>query len=148
MRDLSGNERGPRFDLPGSLMNCPSCAAEMTEEMYAGVRLDVCTVCHGAWFDGGELKDYHRNGGSVRLSGVPGPEATFQPTGESAHRKCPRCESDILRTGRIGKYRVVRCTSCKGLFLPLPDPRFGGRDRENIVSAAVGALETIVKALF
>jgi len=129
-------------------MNCPSCSAEMTEESYAGVRLDVCRVCHGAWFDGGELEDYHRNGGSGRLSGVPGPTARFEPTGESAHRKCPRCESDILRTGRISKYKVVRCTSCRGIFLPLPDPRYHNGEHGGLLSAAVGALETIVKGLF
>lgn len=129
-------------------MNCPSCSGEMTEETFGGVRLDVCRVCYGAWFDGGELEAYHRNGGSARLSGVPGPDATFEPTGESAHRKCPRCESDILRTGRISKYKVVRCTSCKGIFVPLPDPRFDSSGRSGILSAAVGALETIVKALF
>ena len=42
-------------------MICPSCQAEMTEETYGGVRLDVCRVCHGAWFDGGELEDFQAN---------------------------------------------------------------------------------------
>lgn len=129
-------------------MNCPKCSGGMNEESFAGVRLDVCTVCYGAWFDGGELEDYHRNGGSARLSGVPGPTARFEPTGESAHRRCPRCESDILRTGRVSKYEVMRCTTCRGLFLPLRDPRFQGTDDSGLLSTAVGALETIVKALF
>jgi Zn-finger nucleic acid-binding protein len=120
----------------------------MTEESYAGIRLDVCHVCHGAWFDGGELEAYHRNGGSARLGGVPGPDARYEPTGESAHRKCPRCESDILRTGRIAHYRVVRCTTCRGLFLPLPDPRYEPHESKGLLDAAVGALETIVGALF
>ncbi len=129
-------------------MNCPSCSGDMTEESYAGVRLDVCHVCYGAWFDGGELESYHRNGGSARLSGVPGPSARFEPTGESAHKRCPRCESDILRTGRISKYRVVRCTTCRGLFLPLSDPRFHTSEKRGLLDTAVGALETIVSALF
>ena len=120
----------------------------MSEESYAGVRLDVCSVCFGAWFDGGELEDYHRNGGSARLGGVHGRTARFEPTGESAHRKCPRCESDILRTGRISKYEVLRCTSCRGLFLPLHDPRYESSGDTGLLSAAVGALGTIVKALF
>lgn len=129
-------------------MKCPSCSGDMTEESYAGVRLDVCSVCFGAWFDGGELEDYHRNGGSARLGGVPDSTAHFEPTGESAHRKCPRCESDILRTGRISKYEVVRCTTCRGLFLPLRDPRFESSGDTGLLRAAVGALETIVRALF
>ena len=120
----------------------------MTEENYAGVHLDVCRVCHGAWFDGGELVDYHRNGGSARLSGVPGPEVRYEPTGESAHTRCPRCESDILRTGRITPYDVLRCTTCRGVFVPLPDPRFDTSEDKGLLETAVGALETIVAAFF
>ena len=129
-------------------MICPSCQAEMTEEIYGGVRLDVCHVCHGAWFDGGELEDFQANGGSARLDGVPGPRDRYEPTGESAHIRCPRCESDILRTGRIRKYRVLRCTSCRGLFVPLHDPRLKAGGEKGLLDTAIGALETIVAALF
>jgi Zn-finger nucleic acid-binding protein len=129
-------------------MICPSCQAEMTEETYGGVRLDVCRVCHGAWFDGGELEAYQNGEGSSRLNGVPGPEDRYQPTGESTHKRCPRCESDILRTGRIRRYRVMRCTSCRGLFLPLPDPRSNSDNDKGLLETAVGALESIVGALF
>ena len=120
----------------------------MTEESYAGVNLDVCHVCHGAWFDGGEIEDFQRNGGSARLTGVPNSSSSYEPTGESAHTRCPRCESDILRTGRIEPYNVLRCTTCRGVFVPLPDPRFDTSEEKGLLDVAVGALETIVGALF
>jgi len=128
-------------------MNCPSCSSEMTEESRAGVRLDLCGVCFGVWFDGGELEDFHAGGGSSRLSGVPGPGARYEPTGVSAHVRCPRCERDILRTGKISKHEVMRCTSCRGLFLPNANARFK-TTQNGILDSAIGALEEIVGALF
>lgn len=129
-------------------MNCPSCQAGMTEETYGGVRLDVCRVCHGAWFDGGELEAYQNGEGSGQLNGVPGPGDRYEHTGESAHIRCPRCESDILRTGRIRRYRVMRCTSCRGLFVPLPDPGSSTDAGKGLLDTAISALKTIVGALF
>ena len=128
-------------------MICPSCSGAMSEESHGGVRLDLCSVCFGVWFDGGELEAYRAGDGSSRLRGVPGGNSRYEPTGDSAHVRCPRCESDILRTGVIGKYRVMRCTTCRGLFLPLPNPRFKTTEK-GIVDSAIGVLEEIVGALF
>ncbi|MBD3852496.1 MAG: zf-TFIIB domain-containing protein [Acidobacteria bacterium] len=128
-------------------MKCPSCTSEMSEESRGGVRLDLCGVCFGVWFDGGELEALQTGGGSPRLSGVPGPGASYEPTGGSAHVKCPRCERDILRTGRISKHEVIRCTSCRGLFLPKANSRFKTSE-DSIIDSAIGVLEEIVGALF
>jgi len=119
----------------------------MSEENHGGVRLDLCGVCFGVWFDGGELEAYQGGRGSPCLRGIPGTGARFEPTGGSAHVKCPRCEHDILRTGRISKHEVMRCTTCRGLFLPNANSRF--KTSENgILDSAIGILEEIVGALF
>lgn len=128
-------------------MICPSCSGSMSEESHAGVRLDHCSVCFGVWFDGGELEAYHAAGGSSTLRGVPASRARYEPTGDSAHVRCPRCEHDILRTGVIARYRVMRCTTCRGLFLPLPNPRFKTAEI-GVVGSAIGVLEEIIGALF
>jgi Zn-finger nucleic acid-binding protein len=120
----------------------------MSEEEHGGVRLDLCEACPAAWFDGGELEAYQAGGGSERLAGVPAAGEHFEHDGESAHIRCPRCESDILRGGRIGRHRVLRCTSCRGLLLPLPDPGRRGAGRRSLVEAAVGALQSLAAALF
>ena len=80
-------------------MICPSCSSEMSEESRGGVRLDLCSVCFGVWFDGGELETYQAGEGSPRLNEVPSRRDHYRPTGDSAHVKCPRCEHDILRKG-------------------------------------------------
>lgn len=128
-------------------MICPKCSSEMSEESRGGVRLDLCSVCFGVWFDGGELEAYQAGEGSSRLNDVPARGDRYQPTGDSAHVRCPRCEHDILRTGRISKHAVMRCTSCRGLFLPNANSRFKST-RNGILDSAIGVLEEIVGALF
>jgi len=128
-------------------MICPSCTGAMSEESHGGVRLDLCSVCFGVWFDGGELQAYHASDGCADLRGVPRPDARYEPTGDSTHVKCPRCEHDILRTGVIAKFRVMRCTTCRGLFLPLPNQHFKTTE-DGIIGSAIGVLQEIVSALF
>ena len=128
-------------------MICPSCSSEMSEENHRGVRLDICDVCFGVWFDGGELEAFQASDASSSLSEVPARGAHYEPTGRSAHVKCPRCEHDVLRTGKIAKHEVMRCTSCRGLFLPHANARFKASEN-SILDSAIGALEESVGALF
>ena len=37
-------------------LDCPECATPMRVESHAGLRLDVCRTCKGAWFDHHELQ--------------------------------------------------------------------------------------------
>ena len=129
-------------------MICPCCSGEMTQETYRGVVLDLCTGCRGVWFDRGELEAHNSAEGSTALSTVAGLDRGFEPTGESTHQKCPRCERDILRTGTVGRQCVMRCTSCGGLFLPLADTNTGVLRNNRLVRAALHALDEIVAALF
>lgn len=128
-------------------MNCPSCFAKMNEETHHGVRLDLCSRCSGVWFDGGELEAFQVGDGSSSLDGVPDRTKHFEPTGDSAHVKCPRCGHDILRTGVIADHRVMRCTTCCGLFLPLPNPQLLEPEK-NVLESAIGVLKEIVDAVF
>jgi hypothetical protein len=42
----------------------------------------------------------------------------------------------------------MRCTSCRGLFVPLPDPGSSTNDGKGLLDTAISALKTIVGALF
>jgi len=126
---------------------CPKCSSEMGEKSCGGIRLDLCGICFGVWFDGGELEAFQSGEGSARLSDVPGPDTHFEPTGDSAHVKCPRCERDILRTGKISRHEVMRCTCCRGLFLPNADSHLKTSSK-GILDSVVGVLDEIVGALF
>jgi Zn-finger nucleic acid-binding protein len=119
----------------------------MREETRSGIRLDLCPVCFGVWFDGGELEAVQASGDSGSLIGIPKSGEQYQPSGDSAHVRCPRCASDILRHGRIARHKILRCTSCRGLFLPNANSRYRSSEA-SMLDAAIGALEEIVASLF
>ena len=37
-------------------LKCPRCGAELHERDFQNLKLDVCSGCHGVWFDAGELE--------------------------------------------------------------------------------------------
>lgn len=37
-------------------MKCPKCDAELQMSLRHGVKIEYCPVCHGKWFDEGELE--------------------------------------------------------------------------------------------
>lgn len=36
-------------------MECPRCDGKLLEADYQHIKVDVCSKCHGVWFDAGEL---------------------------------------------------------------------------------------------
>lgn len=41
---------------PPHWMRCPKCVGEMVEVKLAGIKVDQCGICHGIYFDHGELE--------------------------------------------------------------------------------------------
>lgn len=60
-----------RAERSSHYMKCPKCGADLAEREQQGVKIDVCSECHGVWLDAGELDlisklDSSRVGGFVR----------------------------------------------------------------------------------
>jgi Zn-finger nucleic acid-binding protein len=36
-------------------MKCPKCGGDLVERDFQNVKVDVCSNCHGIWFDQGEI---------------------------------------------------------------------------------------------
>ena len=36
-------------------LKCPKCEGDLLEADYQKIKIDVCSKCHGVWFDAGEL---------------------------------------------------------------------------------------------
>jgi len=58
-----------------SQIACPRCNGAMAQRPVGGSVLDVCTNCHGAWFDRGELETAARTLG----------HGASEPTGPEVH---------------------------------------------------------------
>jgi formate dehydrogenase maturation protein FdhE len=39
-----------------SLNKCPKCGADLKEQEFKHVKVDICPECHGMWLDAGELE--------------------------------------------------------------------------------------------
>lgn len=37
-------------------MKCPKCGADLQEQVFRHVKVDVCPACRGMWLDDGELE--------------------------------------------------------------------------------------------
>jgi hypothetical protein len=93
-------------------MQCPKCkesqlvAKRVTK---AGIEVNICPACHGAWFDAGELESVT----SAAVRQVPLP-----PAARAGLRACPRCEAPMFYFNYPQTLVTVdMCRKCRGLWL-------------------------------
>jgi Zn-finger nucleic acid-binding protein len=43
------------------MLNCPKCVGKLEEKIIENLKVDVCWVCEGIWFDKGELEKVLRS---------------------------------------------------------------------------------------
>ncbi|MBF0498681.1 MAG: rhomboid family intramembrane serine protease [Candidatus Riflebacteria bacterium] len=96
------------------IIDCPRCLKKMElVQTTCGVQVDCCRLCHGTWYDGGELsrilgKAYHYD---TLLRNME--------LGKSS-ALCPVCRKEMtLLTYKRGIVSLVidHCSSCKGFWL-------------------------------
>ncbi|MBU1087538.1 MAG: zf-TFIIB domain-containing protein [Candidatus Omnitrophica bacterium] len=101
-------------------MNCPVCNAEMVEDDFGGLSVDVCkNGCKGIWFDWFELTklDEKNEGLGNALQ-----EALGYERSNDQHRgpiKCPKCKLPMHEHvySSAKEINVDECYQCGGFFL-------------------------------
>jgi PAT family beta-lactamase induction signal transducer AmpG len=81
-------------------IRCPKCRAGMEQVEYQGTQVDRCTICHGLWFDAGEIEVLRDKETAVAL--------------------------DTGKADKSGRYNYIdryRCPRCGGAMLRKTDPR-------------------------
>lgn len=114
-------------------MKCPDCVGELSAIEAAGVELDVCVRCDGAWFDRGELDAFVARSQTAGMPQSGG--RVFKPHADGEPARCPSCESESLRMGTVESKRGGRCAGCRGVWISgrgqpepsRPDFRWGGK---------------------
>lgn len=97
-------------------MQCPSCAAEMGQEVRHGVTIDRCPSCAGLWFDIEEIEAYLNARGT--RTGQPVPRnAELESAEDGAPETCACCGEKALRNGTLRGFDYMRCSWCGGVFV-------------------------------
>ncbi len=100
-------------------MICPACRNLMIVVEHKRIELDFCPVCHGAWFDSGELEllmQAAQRAGADRLM-----EETMNAPAASTRekkRKCPICSQRMKKVAAGEKPPVLIdvCPRAHGLW--------------------------------
>jgi len=101
-------------------MNCPACKAEMVEEDFGGVKVDVCKKgCKSMWFDYAELEtldENHEGFGNALKEELNSPRVKDDNRGSL---NCPKCNRPMKAHlyQRAKTVTVDECYSCGGFFL-------------------------------
>lgn len=92
---MRGGRRGLDFGgqpvTQSGMLRCPTCDASLAHTETAGMTVDTCAACGGAWFDRGEL-EAHLSRPEAR-SDVRG--AAVPTSRGPAYRRCPRCAAPM-----------------------------------------------------
>jgi len=107
-------------------MKCPKCIGKLEEKNVENVKVDICWVCEGVWFDQSELEKVlsadSRDFNKIDLDRdiLDGKEAARMH--EEFDEKigiCPKCENNthLERKDYLKGVFVDICPKCQGIWL-------------------------------
>jgi len=100
-------------------MKCPVCKVTTTALEHDRIELDYCSICHGIWFDRGELELLLNTfAGGTTSSLVSGLLQGPQEKVAEKTRKCPICGKKMGKTdiGSGQKIIIDICSAGHGLW--------------------------------
>lgn len=107
-------------------MKCPKCVGELKEKNIEDVKVDVCWVCEGMWFDEKELmRVLEADSKDIKHIDVDREELDGKETSglykelDAVIGRCPKCaqETKLERTNYPKGISVDVCPKCKGIWL-------------------------------
>ncbi|HWN95623.1 MAG TPA: zf-TFIIB domain-containing protein [Methylomirabilota bacterium] len=101
-------------------MNCPACAAPLTQLVVGNLIVDLCRAgCGGIWFDNFELNrvdDEYERWGEALAKVEFNPLAAVLPE----KRPCPKCMGITMLQHKFSREKPVvvdECPNCGGVWL-------------------------------
>ena len=98
---------------------CPRCPDEvaLTPTDYTEERVDICSQCHGVYFDQGELGELIELVEDFMVVKLDEPEIENLPTSEAEFKPaCPGCHQ-TMEPHQISQTWIDRCPECHGVWL-------------------------------
>jgi Zn-finger nucleic acid-binding protein len=99
---------------------CPVCVKELsrTVDDLTKLEIDTCYLCHGAWFDYNELRNFFSAPKLFNKFRLPEHNFKVKVKNAPADRVCPRCAHDqILTQVTVDQVVVDECAACRGIWL-------------------------------
>jgi len=98
-------------------MRCPKCRADMEQVEYEGTEVDRCTICHGIWFDAGEI-DIMKGKQAAAAIDI-GDRKTGKKSNTIDRYQCPRCGGAMVRVVDPAQTHIwyETCGACHGSYL-------------------------------
>ena len=98
-------------------MRCPKCRADMEQVDYEGTEIDRCTICHGIWFDAGEIEILKDKQAAIAID--IGDEKTGAKSNTLDSYQCPRCGDAMVRVVDPLQTHIwyETCSGCNGSYL-------------------------------
>ncbi len=111
---MGGNEAGIFWT---GAMRCPKCRADMETVEYEGTEIDRCTICHGIWFDVGEI-DVLKNRQAASALDI-GDRKIGKESNTVDRYDCPRCGGAMVRVVDPVQNHIwyETCSGCNGSYL-------------------------------
>ncbi|HLK13279.1 MAG TPA: zf-TFIIB domain-containing protein [Fimbriimonadaceae bacterium] len=113
---------------------CPDCHGPMQPHGVRDLRLDICSMCGGVWFDAGEFGRLSRRGSRAVDSVMAEEPPDITPAPAAPHQQlCPVDGNPLDRYHFAGSSPVMLagCSKCAGIFLSHEDLlRLDDRDRD------------------
>jgi PAT family beta-lactamase induction signal transducer AmpG len=111
---VGGNEAGIFWS---GAMRCPKCRADMEQVEYEGTEVDRCTICHGIWFDSGEIDVLKSKQAAAALD--IGDSKTGKQSNTIDRYDCPRCGGAMVRVVDPVQHHIwyETCSGCNGSYL-------------------------------
>ena len=96
---------------------CPACHVDMEKVFIqsAGLCLDVCKVCGGIYFDNREFKKFDEAHEQIAEIEAALSNCKYIEVDKDIVRKCPICESDMVKVGK--EPTIDECYICGSKFL-------------------------------
>ena len=125
----SGSKKraGPRFTTGAGggeagmfwsgAMRCPKCRADMEQIDYEGTEIDRCRICHGIWFDAGEIEILKDKQAAAAID--TGDAKVGKQSNAVDSYQCPRCGGAMAKVVDPGQTHIwyETCSSCNGSYL-------------------------------
>ncbi|NIS91450.1 MAG: MFS transporter [Woeseiaceae bacterium] len=111
---MGSNEAGM---FVSGAMRCPKCRADMEPILYEGTEVDRCTICHGIWFDAGEIEALKNKKAAAALD--IGDRKTGRESNAIDSYDCPRCGGAMVRVVDPVQRHIwyETCGGCNGSYL-------------------------------